>query len=81
MPWRSAGSAPWCGTATASTSQRYWHDERAVAADLTHRARAGTPEVGRPVDDDALDAALDDLFDPAGAGADPTCSGRRSGGP
>ena len=26
--------------------QRYWYDERAVAADLTRRARAGPPEVG-----------------------------------
>jgi exodeoxyribonuclease V alpha subunit len=47
--------------------QRYWHDERAVAADLTHRARAGAPVGGGT--DDALEAALDDLFDPAGAGA------------
>ena len=47
--------------------QRYWHDERAVAADLTHRSRAGS--VGdRGTDDRALDAALDDLFGPAAAG-------------
>ena len=47
--------------------QRYWYDERAVAADLTHRARTGAPEDGDG-STDALEAALDDLFDPAGAG-------------
>ena len=47
--------------------ERYWYDERAVAADLTHRARAGPPEVGDGYTD-ALEAVLDDLFDPAGGG-------------
>ncbi len=50
--------------------QRYWHDERAVAADLTHRARVGSPApaVTAAAFDAALDAALDDLFGPAGDG-------------
>jgi exodeoxyribonuclease V alpha subunit len=54
--------------------QRYWHDERAVAADLTHRARTGSPAGGGTgaitgaTGAAALEAALDDLFDPAGPG-------------
>ena len=42
VPCPSTGCAPWCGTATGSISQRYWHDERAVAADLD------PPGPGRP---------------------------------
>ena len=68
MRYPSTVSGPWCGTATGSDLQRYWHDERAVAADLTHRAGVvPAGEVG--VDRAALDAALDDLFGAAGAGA------------
>ena len=49
--------------------QRYWYDERAIAADLTRRARGGSAgDTGREA---ALDAALDDLFDPAGTGGAP----------
>ena len=49
--------------------QRYWYDERAIAADLTHRARAGS--AGDTADPVALDTALDDLFGPAGSGGAP----------
>jgi len=48
--------------------QRYWHDERAVAADLTRRARAGPP-AGGGTDVAALETALDDLFGAATVGS------------